>query len=588
MSHRKAKTTPKMFISDRELIKRKVLNITSRIADIVGGTLGPGGKTVLIESDLPGISNRISKDGVSVYTSLGSIDSIDHVIIETSRDSAQRVGEGAGDGTTTTTILAHQLIKNLFEFCQNNPKYSPQKAVRKIKKAVSDILVPYIQSRAIMISEDNKDLLRQVGKISANGDLEMANKVYECFELIGFGEGSHITIKELSGPEDYKIERIDGLPIYSGLEDLGKFNNVFINDQGNQRAYLEKPRFILFDGMINDLIQITPILNEVGERYAAGDEDFKNTVVVAHGFSDNVLTTLTFNFVNTSTINIMPLKTPMRGFTNSQQAFLYDLAAFTGAKVFGIKDQLSGANINDLGGGMEYFESYRFRSTVVGDPEPMNVEVRAGDLTKMIANSETKAEKLWLQERVALLTCGIAKFTVFAGSGADLKEKHDRIEDATMAMRSAIKYGCLPGGTRIAIDMAIKLAETLPEGDPAREVLMEALLSLPKTLLDNAGHNVEEIAEVISKLIGNPELVYDVENETYGDAIELGLFDATKAVEESLVNAVSIAGVLGTLGGIVVSPRDNEFERSEARADAEYQKICADPNQLTNEANNRP
>ena len=98
MSHRKAKTTPKMFISDRELIKRKVLNITSRIADIVGGTLGPGGKTVLIESDLPGISNRISKDGVSVYTSLGSIDSIDHVIIETSRDSAQRVGEARATG----------------------------------------------------------------------------------------------------------------------------------------------------------------------------------------------------------------------------------------------------------------------------------------------------------------------------------------------------------------------------------------------------------------------------------------------------------------------------------------------------------
>jgi chaperonin GroEL len=108
MSHRKAKTTPKMFLSDREVIKKKVLNITGKIADIVGGTLGPGGKTVLIESDLPGVQNRISKDGVSVFSNLGSIDSIDHVIIETARDCAQRVGEGAGDGTTTTTILAHQ------------------------------------------------------------------------------------------------------------------------------------------------------------------------------------------------------------------------------------------------------------------------------------------------------------------------------------------------------------------------------------------------------------------------------------------------------------------------------------------------
>ena len=293
MSHRKAKTTPKVFISDRELIKRKVLNITGRIAEIIGGTLGPGGKLVLIESDLPGVQNRISKDGFNVFSGIGAIDSIDHVIIETARDCAQRVGEGAGDGTTTTTILAHQLIKNIFEYCHNNPRYSPQKAVRKIKKAISEILVPYIQSRAIKIDNSNTELLKKVGTISANGDTAMANKVCECFESsIGFGEGSHITIKEVPGPEGYEISRIDGLPIYSGLEDLNRFSNVFISDVGNQRAFLEKPLFLLFDGMINDLIQVTDVLNLIGEKYSQGDQDFKNTVIVAHGFSDNVLTTL--------------------------------------------------------------------------------------------------------------------------------------------------------------------------------------------------------------------------------------------------------------------------------------------------------
>lgn len=588
MSHRKAKTTPKIFISDRELIKRRVLEITKKIADIVGCTLGPGGRTVLLESDLQGVSHRVSKDGTGVFSNLGAIDSIDHVIIETARDCAQRVGEGAGDGTTTTTILAYQLIKNIQEFCQNNPKYSPQKAVRKIKKAVNELLVPYIRSRAIKIDASNTELLKKVGTISANGDSEMANKVYECFEMTGFGDGSHITIKEIPGPEGYDISRIDGLPIYSGHEDLNRFSNVFINDIGNQRTFLEKPLFILFDGMINDLIQITDILNLIGEKWSNGDQNFKNTVVVAHGFSDNVLTTLALNFANNATMNIVPLKTPMRQFLNSQTAFLYDLAAFTGAKVFGLKDQLANATLNDLGSGMEYFESYRFRSTVVGDPEPMNVEVRAEDLKKMIENSESKAEKIWLQERIALLTCGIAKFTIFSGSGADLKEKHDRVEDATMAMRSAIKYGCLPGGTRVAIDMAILLAQELPEGDPARDVLMESLLSLPKTLLDNAGHNPEEIAEVISKLIDNPDLVYDVENDVYGDAMELGLFDATKAVEESLLNSVSISGVLGTLGGIVVAPRDDEFERGEARADSAYMAAVNNPESMANEANLRP
>lgn len=587
MSYRKAKTAPKIFVSDREFIKKKVIGITKKISDIVGSSLGPGGRTTLMESNLPGVQNRITKDGVSIYNALGSPDSIDHVIIETARDAAQRVGEGAGDGTTTCTILAYQIIKNLFEFCEANPKYSPQKAVRQIKKTVNELLIPYIKERAIIIDDSNKELLKKVGRISANGDSEMADKVYECFEMIGFGDSSHVTIKEQAGEERYEISRIDGLPVYSGHESLGRFSNVFINDQSNLRTFLEKPLFILFDGQISDLAQVAHVLNQVGDKYASGDQDYKNIVIIAHGFSDNVMTSLAFNFANPDTINILPIKTPMRQFSGSELAFLIDFAAFTGAKVFGLKNQLSNATLSDLGKGMEYFECYRFRSTVVGDPEPMNIEVRADELKQMIKNAESKAEKLWFEERVALLTCGIAKFTIFGGSGADLKERHDRVEDTTMAMRSAIKYGCLPGGTRIAIDMAIKLAEHLPEGNPARDVLMEALLSLPRTLLDNAGHNREESDAIIMKLIDNPELVYDVENDVFGDPMELGLFDATKAVEESLSNAITISGVLGTLGGIIVEPRDSIYEREEARADSEFGRAVNNPESFVNEANLR-
>lgn len=587
MSHRKAKTTPKMFLSDRDVIRSKVLNITGKIADIVGGTLGPGGRTVLIESDLIGVQNRVSKDGCNVYNNLGSIDSIDHVIIETARDCAQRVAEGAGDGTTTCTILAHELIFNLFKFCQENPRYSPQKAVRRIKKVLNEILIPYIQERTTLIDDSNKELLKKVGRISANGDSEMADKVYECFEMIGFGESSHVTIKEMAGEESFHIERVDGLPVYSGHENLGRFSNVFINDQANTRTMLLKPKFVLFDGAISDLSQVAPILNQAGEKYCQGDEDYKNVVIIAHDFSDTVMTSLAFNFSNPDTINIFPVRTPMRQFNNSQQAFLIDFGAFVGAKVFGLKNQLSTGNLHDLGNGMEYFECYRYRSTVVGDPDPINVEVRTEEIKQMVKNAESKAEKIWFEERAALLTCGIAKFTIFGGSGADLKEKHDRVEDAVMAMRSAIKHGCLPGGTRIAIDMAVKLAEVLPEGDPGRDVIMESLLTLPKTLLDNSGHNEEEMREVITKLINNPQLVYDVENEQYGDPMELGLLDATSAVKEALINAVAIAGILGTLGGIIVAPRDDEFERAEARADSEFSRAINNPESFVNEANNR-
>ena len=287
-------------------------------------------------------------------------------------------------------------------------------------------------------------------------------------------------------------------------------------------------------------------------------------------------------------MNILPMITPMQQFLNSQTHFLYDLAAFTGAKVFGLKDSVNHATFNDLGKGMESFEAYRFRSTVIGDPEPFNVEVRADELKTMMKNAESQAEKILLEERLGKITNGIAKLTIFGGSNGELKEAHDRCEDAVCAVRSAITYGAVPGGCRMSIDMVMKLMSELPEGDPAREVLVPSLLALPKKLLDNAGYNAEEIEQIIGMLVNNPDLIYDVENQKYGKPEELGLFDAAKAVSESLSNAVSIANVLGTMGGIVAHPRDDVFERSEAKADADFGRAVDNPNEFVNEADERP
>jgi chaperonin GroEL len=589
MSHRKAKSAPKIFLTDQKKLKKLVLDSMGEAAIMVGRTLGPGGRNILIESDYPGIPNKNTKDGVTVFKSLGAIDAYKHLIIEQARDVAQRTATEAGDGTTTATVLAYNIILNLFDFCENNPKYSPQKAARRITKVAREILVPYIRSRSIPIGEENKEMLKMVAKISANGDEEMADAVIQAFEEIGYGDASHVTIREVSGSPGYKVQRIDGFPIPVGYEEsIGKLHNAFVNDQANQRCFLEKPLFLLFDGVLNDLITIDPLLAAIGTKYVEGNADFKNIVIFAHGFSENVLTTLAFNFANPGTINVLPVMTPMAQFLNSQTHFLYDLAAFTGAKVFGLKDQVSTATLQDLGAGMESFECYRFRSTVIGDPDPVNVEVRAEELKTMKENAESQAEKIFLEERIGKITNGIAKLTIYGGSNGELKEAHDRCEDAVCAVRSAISHGALPGGCRIALDMAFKLAQELPEGDPAREVLMPSLLALPNTLLDNAGYNSAEIEDALAKLVRDNELVYDIENEKFGKAEELGLFDATKAVEESLVNAVSIATVLGTMGGIVCHPRDEVFERSEAKADAEFIRAVENPNHYVNEANERP
>jgi chaperonin GroEL len=590
MTIRKVKTSPKMFVSEHDKLKQHVLKTMSRISEIVGSTYGPGGKNVLIESDYPGIPNKNTKDGVTVFKSLGASNAYEHLIIEQARDAAQRTASEAGDGTTTATILASAMVEYLYSFCESNPKYSPQKAARELSKIVRNRLIPRIQEQAIRVNgEEDKDLLRMVAKVSANGDDDMADVVIKAFEMIGFGDSSHVTIKEVSGAYGYEVDPIEGLPIPIGYEEsMGKFHTMFINDQANQRCFLENPLFLLYDGQISDMMTVSNILTKVGMAYTEGDSEKKNIVIFAHGYSEGFLTQLAINFPNPNTINIVPMTTPLAPFANSQLQFLMDLSAFTGAKVFGLQDKVADANMEDLGNGMTGFEAYRFRSTIIGDSDQTNVEVRVEELKTQKENAASQAEKMWLEERLGKITGGIAKITVYGGSNGELKEAHDRVEDAVCSVRSAISKGALPGGCRVFTNLAMELMEDETSGEVARDILVPTLMTPITRLLDNAGYTESEAEHIISKMIEDREIVYDVENQEFGSAQELGVFDAAPAVEEALKNATSIAAVLGTIGGLVAYPRDEVMERSEASADMEFQRMVDNPLSYKNEANERP
>lgn len=591
MSYRKAKTAPKVYLSDSKRIKDIVLETMDDISKLVGGTLGPGGKVMLLESDHQDISDRISKDGISVFLSMAHRNPYKHSIIEVARSCSLRTATEAGDGTTTTAVLANELIKNIFDFSEKNPKESPQKTIRRIKTVMEENLLPYIKERSIKVNEESKQLLLNVATVSANGEKELAKAVLQCFEEVGYGEASHVTIRELPGPSGYQVERIEGYPMPVGLEESsGKYFSSFINDQANQRCYLENPKFILFDGTLQDLLSLSNLFNAIEltiQENPSMAKELKNIILIAHGFSETVINTLSFNFEQTGTLRIVPLRSPMAQFMNAQTHWMTDLAAFTGAKVFGLKNQVTDATISDLGTGMDNFEATRFRSTLGGSPDPVNIEFRAEDLRKQLKRAESKAESGWLEERIAKITSGIAKLTIVGSSPADIKERADRAEDAVCSIRSSITHGVLPGGCRIILDMALKMLEGYEDGDAAKEVLFPSLLSVFHRLLDNAGYHEEEYRSVLGRLMENPDQVYDVENQAFGSATDLGLFDATKAVSEALRNSVEIAGVLGTLGGIVVHPRDEVFERKEASLDEEWRKVSQNPDGYQNPALNR-
>ena len=593
MTVKKTKTPAKMYCSDPSQLQDITSVTMDEIANIVGSSYGPGGKTTLIESDYPGIPNKNTKDGVTIFKSLGSSDPYKHLIIEQTRDAAQRTASEAGDGTTATTIISSSLVKNLFEYCKNNRKESPQRATRVLNKISKKELIPSIKEQSITVDLDNQHLLKKVAQISANGDEEMADAVMDAFDKVGFGESSHVTIQELSGPGGFDVSLIEGLPIAIGYEEsIGKMHTAFVNDKANQRCKLDKPLFLLFDGQVNDLISFLPLIEHLGNKYVnEGNSDFSNLVLVAHGFSESVLTNLAFNFSNPNTLNVVPMATPMTNIKNSRLEFLYDLAAFTGAKIFDMTNSVAKGSLEDLGNDMELFEFYRFRTTIVGDPSDLNIEERAEELEKQLENAASIAEKLDLEERLGKLTNGIAKLKIYGASNGELKERHDRCEDAVCAVRSAIKHGALPGGCRVLVNLVLNLNSEYTEDHRdyalVQQVLIPSLMEPLRKLLDNAGYNLEEIEKIITDYFMNSDKVYDIENMEFGLPEDLGIYDASMAIIQAIENSISIASVMGNLGGIVCSPRDNQLELQAWKEEQSFRRATDHAEEFVNEANLR-
>jgi len=586
---RRVKEAEKVFTSDLNKIQDIIVSTLNEVAQIVGSTLGPGGRVVAIESMLPEIPHSVTKDGVSVFRSLGASNAEKQLVIEIAREAAIKTVSEAGDGTTTSTILASAFTQNLYKFCKNNPKYPPQKVVRIINKLLNNKLIPYIDKAAIKVSakKKNLDLLGKVAKISVNGDEDMATSVIKAFEITGFSKGSHITIQQLSGPSDkYEVSLIEGFPINMGYEEsVGRLHPAFINDKAKLRCVLDKPMFILFDGRINDIVQIKNALEGIGTQYEQGNSEFKNVVVVAHGFSDQILTGLSYNFNDPNTINVVPFKTPINQIINSESQFLHDLAAFTGAKIFDMNNQVNDAKGDEFGRGMERIEIYRFRTTVVGDPDPTLVEIRAGEITGQSKQAASKIEKLLLEERLGKLTSGIAELKLYGSSMGELKEKADRAEDAVLAVRSALTDGCLPGGCRTLINLALEIHG---DKDPiVQEVVVPSLFAPFHKLLQNAGYIPSEIEDFLNKMVADRESVLDVENGVFGKAEDLGIFDAMQAVKQSLINSISISSTMGMLGGMVVQPRMRDLEMQQAKAEHDFKRTLQNADNFVNEANER-
>lgn len=575
MQHRKIKSVAKVVAPESDELNRKILNTMANISAVVGATLGPGGKQVLIERQEFGVPNVITKDGVTVFRSLGFHDPVAHAIMEAARDASVRTATEAGDGTTTATVLAEAFVRNTYEFCKAHPKVSPQRVVRYMQKLFKEQVEPYVKSLAIPV--DNNILL-QVAKCSTNGDDELATAIAKCFELVG--DDGNVTITEQSGPSGYHVEQLKGYPVGTGYEDCcGKFFTLFVNDRNSSRVYLDKPLFVLYHGVVTDVRTIEPLMQKIGLRWDKDPAAPKNVVLVATGFSDNTVGELALNWSRNDTINVYPLVIPRNIMQSGQMDFLLDLQAITATPIYDpVSRPLQKAELEELGPPLEYFEAFRWRSNIVGQADEALAMARIEEVQAQLSQLEGIAEKTIVQERLGKLTGGIAKLVIYAPTSGELREKRDRAEDAACAWRGAAVHGALPGGGWTLLKTSVMLLKLKKlnefEKNAIAQVVCPSLEEPVWRLLSNAGYSDEEASDIIDsvfrqKISKNPK-VFDIIQGRMVYAKQSGVIDSLPAVLEAIRNSLSIASLLGTLGGAVVFPRDTELERKEAQDNYEW------------------
>jgi len=595
MEYAKAKSACKQVIPSGSLLRETILKTMSVISRVVGGTLGPGGHPVLIERAEHGLPPIVTKDGVTVFRAIGFTDALSHCVMESARDASIRTASDAGDGTTTATILSEAFVRETFNFCAANPSVSPQLVVRKIQKLFEEVILPLIKNFSVkgnLETPEGRRRLEAVASISGNGDVELATAVMQCFDICG--DDGNVTLVEGTGNSTYEVEKIEGYPIAMGYEEsLQRFFPAFINRADLQQVHIEKPAVLLYFGRINDIQTLVPILSKIQEAWAGEYLRTPNVVLFATGFAESVIANLMNNWVSPGSINILPLLVPNNSpVHNAQRNFLDDVAAVTASVVYdSITNTLDMADLSGLGNiaegdsvweplGVKSVEVSRYRSTIIGIADEDWLLRRAQEVSLQNAQAESQLDSLIIKERLAKLTGGIARLKILGSSNGETKERRDRAEDAVCAVRGAIKHGCtIAGGWMLA-----KIISTIRGSDDPiiQQIVIPAIIAPVDRLLTNGGVPSDEKIKIIANLLESSRNtrpttmdeveVYNVANGKFEKAVEAGLLDSAPAVTEALRNSISIATLLGTLGGAVVFPRDSDFEKSEATAAANWQR----------------
>lgn len=546
------KSKSKDMIDDATELDSVVTSTLTRMARIASKTLGPGGRTVLIERE--GLPPLLTKDGVTVIKSLGLPTAAHNIVLDTCKEISLNTARDAGDGTTTAIVLADAFVRYGKDFMSKNSKYNSQRFMNELQKCYQRVVLPYLKDVAQEVKSDED--LKRVALISANGDEDVASVVVKAF--LAAGEDGHILIQEDQGG-GMRVETIDGYVVTSGLKDIGSIGSAFINDRANQQVRMDSGLIVLFDGVLNDLVLPAAIQAafEADEAYFG-----KPIIVMAHGFADPVIE----KFLKTSKggVTVLPVKVPKSTLANSRTMFLQDMAAYTGATVM---DPANAPSF--VGENFGSFSSARvntYETFLQCESDSDLVDTRVAELKAVMASAHSEHDRSHLRAAIAKLTGGISTVWVGGMTDAEVRERRDRVQDAVEAVRSAVAEGIVAGGGATHLAISKRIYDLCDKDAPASWRVMAHALQAPTAIILNncgEGDQFESVRSVIEKNVdanGVPRRVFDAEAHEIVDPFEAGIVEPAKVHRVAIGNAISVASLMVTLGGIVVSPRDYNLE----------------------------
>jgi chaperonin GroEL len=503
------------------------------LADVVKLTLGPRGRNVILDKKFG--PPQVCSDGVTIAKEIELPDAFENMGAQLLKETASKTNDIAGDGTTTSVVLAQALIHDGFRNVAAGA--NPMALKRGIEEAV-EAVVSELKGMSTLV--ESRDQIAQVASLSAHED-RIGNTIADAMEKVG--KDGVITVEESKSLSD-ETEYVEGMQI-----DRGYTSPYFITNPDRMETSIEDPSIIITDKKISAVSDLLPTLEKLLQLGK------KNVVVIAEDVEGEALATLVVNKLR-GTLNCLAVKAP--GFGDRRKAMLEDIAILTGATVISEETgrKLDSANINDMGECRRVTATKDETTFVEGRGSEDAIKARINQIKTQIEDTTSEFDREKLQERMAKLSGGVAVIKVGAATEVELKERKGRVEDALSATRAAVEEGIVPGGGVALVRAKRSLDRLTLKGDEAigAEIVGRSLDVPLRLIVQNAGQEGAVVLEAVRK--GQDDYGYDAEIGEYKQMLLQGIVDPVKVTRSALQNAASVASMVLTTESMITEIPD--------------------------------